>query len=528
MINRRDFIAGAGALAASGILIRQLAAAKEISGKADNAARPNLLFIMPDQFRLQALGIWSQPGHTNSLNTVSDPVHTPGLNRLAAQSVLFTQACATAPLCSPSRAMLMSGMYPSRNGVVDNCKEGNQQSLHDDIPCFTDVLSDAGYETAYVGKTHWERDQPLFDMQGNYVGTVNPPGGNYANPYDTYIPPGRGRHSNNYWFQDIKDQHFDALSYSSVPALVGGKKDGQVYRYKEFTPELEADIVINYLKNTSGQRDPNKSFSVMWCPNPPHTPYDSLKDCEEEVYREYYKDMPMDKMLNRPNVDAAKTVSAGLSDPRQCAPIYFSLVTSIDQQVDRVLRALEETGVADNTIVVFTSDHGEMMGSHGRMAKSVIYDEAFLVPFMIRFPKKLKPRVENLLLGRVDVMPTLLGMMGLKSRIPDSVRGVDYSTTLLTGRTPEETKPKSAVYLLGEQRGVRSGRYTYQVDSEGRTELYDNTADPYQMKNLALDAIHPADLRLLQEELGRWLKTADDPWYQANSHKELIVYPGNS
>jgi arylsulfatase A-like enzyme len=138
------------------------AKARESKGR----SHPNLLFIFPDQFRLHALGIWQEPGYRDAVRGVTDPVHTPVLAKLAKESVLFTQAVSTHPVCSPYRAMLMSGMYPSRNGVMDlNCRNGRTQGLHHDITCFTDVLSDAGYATAYVGKTHWERTEPLLREQ---------------------------------------------------------------------------------------------------------------------------------------------------------------------------------------------------------------------------------------------------------------------------------------------------------------------------------------------------------------------------
>jgi arylsulfatase A-like enzyme len=474
--------------------------------------RPNILFIQPDQFRIQSLGCWSHPEFRDALKTVSDPVQTPALDRLAKESLVFNRATATASVCSPSRAMLMSGAYPSRNGVVGNCEIGTKDGMHDDLSCYTDVLAAAGYETASVGKAHWERTLPLFDKQGNYVGTETPPGGNYVNAFDTYIPPGKGRHGNKLWFQIIKDQHFDPLAFSSDPRLIGGKKDGEAYQTHGFSTVTEADVAIEYLQNKLGQRDTSKPFSILWNTIPPHSPYGSVSDCEQDLFDKYYKDMPVSTLLNRPNLEPEKAALVKKGNPGNldmAARVYFSLVSSVDRQVGRVLQALEDSGEADNTIVIFTSDHGEMMGSHGLYAKSQIFNEAFLVPLMIRFPKKLRPRVEDLMIGKVDMMPTILGLLGLEHMIPNTVQGVDYSALLMAQKESVDAKPK----------------YTYGIDRDGNTQLYDNVADPYQMKNLGLSAIDPADLKTLKTEVGTWLKVANDEWYVSRKHADLIIYP---
>jgi arylsulfatase A-like enzyme len=122
-------------------------------------------------------------------------------------------------------------------------------------------------------------------------------------------------------------------------------------------------------------------------------------------------------------------------------------------------------------------------------------------------------------------MPTILGLAGLESKIPQSVQGIDYSSELLSQRFVNHKKPKSAVYLMENGRGVRTDRYTYCVGKDGSTQLYDNTNDPYQQKNLPLKAVDSSDLRCLQEELGRWLRDATDSWYQNRAHSDLISYP---
>lgn len=520
-MKRRDFCKSVGLLAAGAVASpRTLAAAAETPA----VRPPNLLYIFPDQYRIQAMGFWRDPAFRDALAGAGDPVHTPNLDRLATQSRVFTQACSTHPLCSPHRAMLMSGMFPRRNGVMHtNCKAGRTQGLKNDITCFTDVLADAGYETAYVGKTHWERTEPLFDRENRYVGSAEPPGGHYANNYDTYIPPGRGRHGNKYWFQNIGDRHKDPLSYSSRPELVAGKPDGTPHRHKVFTPKQEADIVIDYLKNDSGERDASQPFSLFWAPNPPHNPYSVVdRDCDPAIYERFYADMPIDEALYRPNAKAGPK----RADAEKCVRVYYALVTSIDQQVGRVLDALDEIGEAENTVVVFTADHGEMMGSQGAMGKGDIYNESFLVPFLVRHPGVLEPRTEDLLLGTVDIMPTVLSMMGLSGRIPDSVQGFDYAKGLQTGVYTVTPKPKSALYVNGRsKKGVRTDRYTYLVHSDGSTEIYDNVGDPYQMESLALDDVSPAERDLMRSELGIWLRQAEDQWFDERRCADQIFYP---
>jgi len=487
-----------------------------LSGK----KRPNLLYIFPDQYRLQALGLWEEKGYEKVLGTVSDPVVTPTLDKLAKESVLFTQTCSTYPLCSPYRGMFMSGMYPANNGVENNCHKSRLDSLRHDVDCLTDVLHDTGYETAYVGKTHWEHNEDLFDESGNYIGTRKADGGHYMNPYDTYIPEGRGRHGIQYWFQCVKDVHKDPRVYSSDPDKAEGKRDGEQYRPKIYSPKLEADVIVDYLRNTNSERDSDKPFSLIWAPNPPHGPYGSEEDCDEVAYRKYYKGKSPEELLNRPNLK-----DTPLNKATDSVAYYFANVTGIDKQVNRVLKVLEEIGEADNTIVVFTSDHGEMMGGQGLMAKNYIYEESFLVPLMVKFPGRLQHRLEDLMLTPVDIMPTLLGLMDLEGNIPDTVEGVNYAKAIETGNFKETPKPRTVPYLGPRRKGVRSTRYSFVIHEDGSTNLFDNKLDPYQMKNIPLDDLPASDRTILLGDLGTWLKKMNDPWFHDRIHAGIIPYP---
>ncbi|MEE4213163.1 MAG: sulfatase [Parvularcula sp.] len=484
---------------------------------------PNLLYIFPDQFRRSALGFWDQPDFSGALPTPVDPVVTPTLDALARDSVVLTNATSTCPLCSPHRAMLMSGTFPGRNGVTSNCRQSRADGLRPDLTCLTDVIANAGYDTAYVGKVHWERTLPLFDTQGVYVGVTEPPGGRYINKFDTFVPPGPSRHSNAYWYQCIRSRHKDPLVYSNDSSRIGGQTDGEQHRPRRYSPELEADVVIDYLRNTAGQRDRGKPFSLIWSLNPPHSPYDSEEDCDEVAYRSHYQGLSPDELLNRDNVRGPEGEAAA----RRSA-FYFANVTGVDRQIGRVLRELAILGEAENTIIVFTSDHGEMMGSHNRFNKGVIYEESFGVPFLIKHSRELRPRLDDLLINSTDIMPTLLGLLGLQDRIPETVQGRNFADLLRDSDAQRDSeRPRSALFLSSdyERRGVRTHRYTFEVSDSGASRLFDDQEDPYQMQPLQRSDLPPDELKFLREELGNWLTSAGDAWAIQRRNEDLILYP---
>lgn len=319
-----------------------------------------------------------------------------------------------------------------------------------------------------------------------------------------------------------KGIHFNAASYSSHPQFVGGNSDGEVYHAKQFATTTEANVILDYLDNRGNLRDEKKPFSIIWSINPPHNPYSTLSDCEPEEYAKF-ADMTTEQLLVRNNVifkDEADRERLTLT-----SGIYFSLIASIDREIGRVLDRLEEIGEADNTVIIFTSDHGEMMGSHGKMGKPQLYDEAFLVPFIIKYPGVLKPKVEDLKFTSIDIMPTLLGLMGLADDIPSTVEGRDYSAGLVSGDYSTAAKPNSSFYRIWETaRGVRTDKYAYLVTEEGEYEIYDLVRDPYQMKSLSFDEISAADAKVLKDELAFWLKDARDSWLQQGLNGDLINY----
>jgi arylsulfatase A-like enzyme len=197
---------------------------------------------------------------------------------------------------------------------------------------------------------------------------------------------------------------------------------------------------------------------------------------------------------------------------------YFAAITGIDDQFGRILHALKDEGLEENTIVIFSSDHGEMMGSHGLMHKVVWYDESLLMPFIIRWPGTISPGRDDLLLSVPDIMPTLLGLMGSGGETPPDVEGADHSAILLGRDGP---RPTSALFLnvlptnpAGLERGLRTQRYTFVVQrGEGgdvTVLLYDNEKDRYQRTNVAAE--RPEIVADLVREMEAWLRKTNDPW----------------
>lgn len=487
---------------------------------------PNIIFVFPDQFRRQAMGFWSKDKYRGALNGNSDPVHTPNLDSFADESIVFNQAISSQPVCSPFRAMLMSGRFPEQNGVKINCKAGRDSSLREDIECFTDVLAKAGYSLGYIGKLHLDKPLPHFDREGNYVGGAggyfidgSPEGS--TDCWDMYTPPGPKRHSIDYWYSyGTFDKHKNPHYWDT---------DGNRHDINTWSPIHEADKAIDYIKNTHGQREPEKPFCLFVAMNPPHSPYNSIHDTDEEAYEKYYSPSVVKDVSNLLN---RKNVTGDIANDK--VRYYFSHITGVDKQFGRILEAIEECNIKDNTIVVFTSDHGDMMGSHNLLAKNVPYEESIGIPFIIRYPAKLSHRIEDLLLSPVDIMPTLLGLVGLQGKIPEGVQGTDYSQLLINPDSSDIVKPKSALYIFEgdgsvQMRGVRTNRHTMVIEIDRETNsrkllLYDNIEDPYQLNNLSVDDLDRETLDFLTGELAYWLKKADDEWYRNRLCGDLIQY----
>lgn len=490
---------------------------------AQQVGHPNVIYVFPDQFRNQAMGFWGEVGFRDKVNFRNDPVYTPHINNFAREALVLTSAMSNCPLSSPHRGSLLTGMYPNKSGVPLNCNADRPiSSLRSDAICVSDVFNRAGYDCAYFGKLHVEYPTPNDpDRPGQYVEDRVP-------AWDAYTPKER-RHGFNYWYSyGTFDEHKNPHYWDT---------NGKRHNPHEWSPLHESSQVISYLKNEHNVRDPKKPFFIMMGINPPHSPYGSLNDCMEEDFK-LYKDQPLDSLLIRPNADPHMKKAESVR-------YYFASITGVDRAFGQVLDTLQKLGLTKNTIVVFASDHGETMCSqHADDPKNSPYIESMNIPFLVRFPGQIKPRVDNLILSTPDIMPTLLGLAGLSTSIPAEVQGHNYAPLFLNEKA-NMIRPSGALYIKNADgrkdkngkirsyfplsRGFKSARYTLALYIDRNSHklinsvLFDDEKDPYQMHNLPLDK-NKKIVQTLCTKMGKALKEIGDPWYKEGILPEMIPY----
>lgn len=490
--------------------------------KKDLNSKQNVIIIVADQMRRESMGFWSEEKFKGALNGRSDYVITPNIDTLAKNGAVFSQAISNYPLCSPFRGMLLSGLYPNNNGVSKNTRVDRPEiGLRTDIITLTEALNTAGYNTALVGKGHWHNNLPVFDKNNKYVGSTEKPGGYFfqGTRYDAYIPPGPPRHGIEYWYQTIGHNHDNPTVYTN-DSVISKKPEGEPFYPKRYSAVDQADVIIDYINNTHGQRQDEKPFSILWTMDPPHSPYKEMADTDEDIFNQYYKDVDIQILLNRPNVDIEKAAPF--------ARYHFSMVTLIDREIGRVLTSLAKQNMLENTLIVFTSDHGEMMGSHSLMTKNFVYEESLGIPLIMYHPKTIQHHVTDLLFSVPDFMPTILGLLALDEYIPESLDGSDFSDAIIhpEANASYTQRNSSLYYGKNSEYGVKTKQYTYAIDSDGKLlALFDNIADPYQLKPLSLADIPVEDSTFLKSELGTWLKHINHSWYQQKRYPKMVHYP---
>lgn len=392
--------------------------------------KPNIIYVLADQWRASATGYAGDPN-----------VKTPNLDRLAKEALNFRNAVSVLPVCAPHRAALLTGRFPTSTGMFLNDAHLPGSEL-----CMAEIFGAAGYATGYIGKWH-------LDGHGR----------------ESYIPPER-RQGWQYWKAAECDHNYNRSHY-----YVGNSNVKQYWEgYDAFAQTRDAQ---QYLRDRATNGQP---FVLMLAYGGPHFPH---KTAPEEFKALY----PPEKIQLPPNVPPALQSRA-----RQEAQGYYAHCTALDKCISDLLRTLAETGLATNTIVVFTSDHGEALGSHGvpPTQKQVAWSESAQVPFLMRVPG-IAPRPVTTPITTPDILPTLLGLAGLSK--PKPIEGEDLSLLLRSGRDED----RAVLYMsvapfarnvppekLREYRAIRTSRYTYVRGLNGPWVLYDDANDDYQTNNL--------------------------------------------
>ena len=490
---RREFLKKTGTAALGMTLGARIPGMASVERDSNESAprKPNVIVVFADQLRSQALGCYG-----------NRQVPTPNFDKLAAGGARFTNAISTYPLCSPFRAMLMTGRYPMSNGVVYN-----NYPIWDGQPTIARALKAQGYETGYIGKWH-------LAGKGNYP-----------------VPPER-RQGFDYWVPR-KPLFIKASDDPDAPTL--------------WEPDVQTDLAIRYV-----QEHRDKPFCLFMSWYPPHDPYIAPEP--------YMQRFPKSEIEFRPNVAESEIVREQLAKHntgltlkaaekrtswrkrvdtddgiRKMISGYYAATAGLDDCMGRLTKALEKAGIAEDTILVFTSDHGDMLGSHRMGSKQEPFEEAISIPFLLRYPRRVPAGITtDALLSPMDIMPTLLGLVGVPC--PDAVEGLNLAEAATGKRSDQQDALLIMKMLPGgnpwivnaatEWRGVRTKTHTYaRLQDGGPWILFDNENDPYQMKNLIDDPAHKNLRDDMEARLKLLLQKARDP-FDTEAIKEYIGQKG--
>jgi arylsulfatase A-like enzyme len=449
---------------------------------AQASRKPNVVYILTDQWRAQAFGYAGDPN-----------VKTPAIDQLAAEGVNFKNAVSVAPICTPHRAALLTGRFPTTTGMIMN-----DIYLPSGELCMAEIFKEAGYHTGYIGKWH-------LDAHGR----------------SSYIPPER-RQGFDYWkVLECTHNYNDSKYYDN--------NNPNIKTWKGYDAYAQTDDACAYIKDKATAEEP---FLLFLSLGGPHFPHGSAPKNFKALY-------PVDQIKLRPNVPKNQQAQA-----RREAQGYYAHCTAIDTCIPKIKEAISDAGIEDNTILIFTSDHGEMLGSHNMrpFTKHVPWDESVCIPFLLSYPPLTgsKGRVIETPINTPDILPTLLGLAGIP--LPDTFDGEDLSELIRTPGKEIEGRVALVVQVvhdgLGRQvplyRALRTSRYTYARSLKGPWLLYDNQNDPYQTNNLVGNIEHKELAERLDAQLLAKLAKNRDAFKSGEEHiadwglEKFTPYEGHS
>jgi len=467
--------------------------------------RPNLVYVFADQLGYQHCGYAGNP-----------QARTPHIDSLAESSMNFRQAISPTPVCAAYRASLFTGKYTTSTGMVIN-----ELRMNPNHRCIGHVLTDAGYETAYLGKWH---------LWANQLG-------NHDDPKNAFTPPGPYRlgFDGTWAAYNFHHEYYGTSYYRDEPVAIPYGPAG-VYE-----PDAQVDMAIDLLqrhgRSNSGQ-PPAQPLAMFLSIGTPHDPW--RWDNVPEKYAAMFSNVNIPLPANYSGRDDpyadqwGRFKACDRAKIPEYLKIYYAMAANLDDNLGRLVRALDEAGLSDDTVFVFTADHGEMFGSHGRRGKNIFFEEAIRVPFLMRCPGTIPAGISDVCLATPDIMPTLLGLLGLP--IPAGVEGMDLSHC--ARGEPGPVPPAALLQNTGacadwidghEWRALRDARHTYAIFRVDATErLYDNLADPLQLHNLADTKPAGPVLRKFREMLRAKLAELNDTfasctWYRDHWTRDRMI-----
>jgi arylsulfatase A-like enzyme len=492
-----------------------------LEAHAARTTRPNLLFIMTDQQRFDALGFAG--------NTV---LKTPNMDRLAREGVWFENAYTQCAVCGPARSSILSGCSVANTKVIGN-NEAYEPEESGIMPMKTydEILTGNGYECEYYGKWH----APLFrarlynnpvTMAGIHKTELGP---GHKEAYMQYLNPRYPARitketelmdtlTDRPYSPDPIDKRYELMRRGKDTSIKVGQSDIHGVTSipaKDHLPAFEAGEAIEALEQLK-----DKPFSITCSFHHPHPPYLATE--------EYIKMFPPEEMvppvsLNDDMADSPyrnmwKNTDAKYSDPAMIQYFiseYYALVKEVDDQVGQILDKLDELGLAENTLVIFTSDHGEMLGDHGLRGKFNFYEESSHVPMMIRFPGRIRPgKKVQAPVSNMDLFATILDYLEIPAHPSDgnSLRGliegtVDQKKTFVVAEWLSDPRSKPTHMIL-------KGGWKYMRPAESsknvKKALYNLGDDPHELNNLLADQADAEKYREKVTELescfNQWLK----------------------
>lgn len=469
-LTRRELLAGTGAAALA---------------RGANPRRPNILFIMVDEMRWSAMGCEGHP-----------VVRTPNLDRLAREGTRFANAFTVSPVCCPARASVFSGRYAHVHGVVINELVAHRGEIF--LPS---ILRHYGYHTAIAGKLHYQPKR--FDFGFDEFWTYSNEGPHPELGYANYL----------------KRKYGSPALFATMPGSCPWPddplgRDVGVFRYpqEDFQSEWITSRSLDYLRSRGGSGQPWFLFTSFLKPHSPSV--------EPKKYMEMYDpaSLPVPKLpADIRQIRAAQPARFQrfyIDDERMLRVMtsaYYGAITHIDEQVGRILDELERLGMADNTLVLFTADHGNMLGDHGRWFKDVMYEGSTHVPLLWRGPRGAREnggQVQRRIVENIDLLPSILETAGLP--VPEGVQGRGFLELLRGGDANWKDRCYSQLWTAM----VRTPEWKFidnSRDLSGSFELYRMSDDPKEEHDVADNPKYRGLVSDFKEQLKQWRSTRPAP-----------------